>query len=168
MPDKGEEMNVMPSVIRIALLGLFIDEDAYAGSDQDLINFQISQVTYFRLSEEIGNFKLTFIYTYQATGVKIIEATVLTSLKINGFLKFVKWFEEKNDVKNEEIPSSILITCLSVAISNTRTILFQQLATTIFHNKIAWPILNSVEIFNVLYPEGIKLLKEIKEPDINV
>jgi len=155
MPNKiGDTVSVQISIKKITLIDYHIDEDLYTGSEKDEVNFQISQKTVFKVGQELADFFITFTYTYLHNKEKFISITVLSQFKIEG-LAVIQGFNEKEaTVENAAIPRVIIVQCFSLAISNTRAMLFQNLATSVFNEKVNFGIINPEEIANVLYPEG--------------
>ena len=136
---------------RIVLLNYLIDEalEKELGTEMD---FTVTQNTKFNISEESAKFAITFSYIYKETREKPIEITVLTEFQLKDFAK-VQDFEDKMNNNNlARIPREVLITCLSLSLTHTRTLLSQNIASSIFMNKIPWPIFDPQVIADALYP----------------
>ena len=151
MPNNEfKDINVL--IDRVTLLSYKINEEYILNREKKNVVQSISQRTRFNILQEIAAFEIDFNYIDQSTNEQFLSITVLSQFKLPGLLAIQQLDDKGKLLDKANVPRPLLVTCFSISVTQTRTLLTQLIATSKLSRKVPFSIIDPALVANKMYP----------------
>lgn len=162
MSDLQSPLSTELGVLKIYLEAFSINENVFRQGVHK-VDIKIGHELNFNTEDEIAKFTLKCVYIYKENSENILDIDVATVFSFKGLKQFL--LTKGPNTGRVDLPRPILISCLSIALSHSRVILFQNISNTIYAGHLPLPIFNPTQLADILFPQQIEevQIKKIKK-----
>ena len=139
-------------IVKIKQTAFFIDEKINL-NPEELHGFKLDFKTAFNLESSLFEFKLRITFTPEKNSEIIFMRSEIENVF---FIKELEKYLNPANPNEIDLPSDVLITIVSLAISHSRAIAACNIGGTVYDGMIL-PILNSIDVATNFFGDKIKV-----------